>query len=361
MPTVATISIRYLGLLGIAIVAWLAVAFSGLFTWLKPTSEAQWVAALYQHKEAIAGKLEGRKIVVVGGSGALFGIEAAAIEQDTGIPTVNFATHAGLDLPYLLHRGAKTLVAGDLLLLSIEYPLLNHNGQPRPLLVDFAMFFDRPYIHALPPRAWVDFYLGFDYLAANIDSVKRAAGVTGTAEAVYRVDTLNARGDQTANTVAAATPDRLQRVRGMPPIKADIDSDSVAMQRLAQTVSELRRRGVGVAIVWPGMVDRPPYHTATYRAYFDTLTRRFGAFGAVVLGRPEDSLLPLQDMFDTHFHPNARGRTKLTHQLVARLQEARLVVCEKLLAKTAESDSENQRCKIEAPSGAGADTLGFAR
>jgi hypothetical protein len=341
--------VRYLAALGAAVAAWLIFAFAGLALWLQPGSEARWVAALYRQKEDIARTISSPKILVAGGSSALFGIEAAGIEESTGIPAVNFSTHAGLGLPYLLHRGARVLRSGDLLLLSIEYPLLVQDSRPRPLLVEFTVFFDRPYIHALEPHAWLDFYLGFDYLAANIDGVKRLFGVSGAVEDVYRDDTLNGHGDQTANTLAASTPDRHRRVLSAALIGMDVATDGLAVRHLAATVASLRNRGVGVVMVWPGLVDRPAYRTHAYAAYFERLTREFEAVGAVVLGRPQDSLLPIEDMFDTHFHPNARGRARLTQQLVARLQAAGLIVCNRPLTEASDDSTETARCTIGPP------------
>src|SRR5665213_1257330 len=63
-----------------------------------------WINNLLQQKQLIAKRkaLKGPRLVIIGGSGVLFGCDAELIEKKLNIPTVNFGTHAGLGMRYLL-------------------------------------------------------------------------------------------------------------------------------------------------------------------------------------------------------------------------------------------------------------------
>src|ERR1043166_5510292 len=61
-----------------------------------PTASSKWEAEINQKKLLLAEKCRSPKLLVVGGSAALFGISAREIQNQTGYPTINLATHAAL-------------------------------------------------------------------------------------------------------------------------------------------------------------------------------------------------------------------------------------------------------------------------
>ncbi|WP_157943692.1 MULTISPECIES: hypothetical protein [Arenibacter] len=66
-------------------------------------------------------KVKTRKIVIIGGSNASFGIDSDLMERQLGIPVVNMALHGGLPLYYLLEQVKPFMNKGDILILSREY------------------------------------------------------------------------------------------------------------------------------------------------------------------------------------------------------------------------------------------------
>ena len=66
-------------------------------------------------------KVKTKKIVIIGGSNAAFGIDSDLMERHLGIPVVNLALHGGLPLQYLLEQVKPYLNRGDILILSREY------------------------------------------------------------------------------------------------------------------------------------------------------------------------------------------------------------------------------------------------
>jgi MBOAT, membrane-bound O-acyltransferase family len=71
------------------------------------------------------------------------------------------------------------------------------------------------------------------------------------------------------------------------------------------------------------LVDSTIYHSTTYERLFSRLSDQLRARGIVVLGTPYAALLPLDEMFDTHYHPNSRGRSRRMRALITAFCEVR--------------------------------------
>ncbi len=93
-----------------------------------PTESSQFAYDIIQKKKAISASIPGPRLLLVGGSSVLFGLNAKMIEEQTGRRTVNMGTHAGLGLDYILYLAKKVARPGDTILIVIEYEL--YTGRP---------------------------------------------------------------------------------------------------------------------------------------------------------------------------------------------------------------------------------------
>src|SRR5258706_4697422 len=83
--------------------------------------ESNFIDNLYTIKEnaAVLRSSPGQKrLFYISGSSGLFNFDARLAEQKLGIPVINFATHAGLTLDYILTRSKRSLRLGDAVLLA---------------------------------------------------------------------------------------------------------------------------------------------------------------------------------------------------------------------------------------------------
>ena len=113
---------RFLIALPLGLALGVSVFIGMLYTQLGiPTASSQWIFDMSQKKARLAARIPGPRLLVVGGSGALFGVSAQMIEQQTGVPTINMATHAGIYLDYHLYRIKEIARPGDTILLVCEY------------------------------------------------------------------------------------------------------------------------------------------------------------------------------------------------------------------------------------------------
>lgn len=86
--------------------------------------EEYWVKQVYLCKHEIARRLEEvstPRIIIISGSNSMFGINNKTLEELTGCPVINMATHAGLPLEYLMFEANKHIRKGDIVVLPLEY------------------------------------------------------------------------------------------------------------------------------------------------------------------------------------------------------------------------------------------------
>src|SRR5512141_1791139 len=66
------------------------------------TPASRWAYQITQKKESLARQRPPPRLLLVGGSATLFGLNARELEHQTGCPTLNLGTHAALGTAYLL-------------------------------------------------------------------------------------------------------------------------------------------------------------------------------------------------------------------------------------------------------------------
>lgn len=86
------------------------------------------VAALIDKQERLK-TLKGKRIIIVGGSNAFFGIDSKLISEQLHIEVVNMGLFAGFGLDFMLQQLQGNLKNDDIVLFSIEYLLMS---KPNP-------------------------------------------------------------------------------------------------------------------------------------------------------------------------------------------------------------------------------------
>jgi hypothetical protein len=281
------------------------------------TEDPAWIDLLYRQKQVALRRRESspHRIIIVGGSGALFGIDAELIEKKLHIPTVNFATHAGLGLHYLLDRARRELRPGDIVLLSAEYETWSdtYRDAPGPAF-DYIWTYDKSYLAKLNPlestkmiaavpwsqwprsvRGWLERIHG-DYF--HFDKL-----------AFYSVATLDPNGDINVANPCANTP-----VQSFP---FPTDIALPAMQSLRDFGSYAKSHGIELLWTWPN-IARP----AKFAEAPGFLTHLLRDSGFKILDQPSDTTFPSDWFMDTPYHPNPACRRIRTEELIRRMRPA---------------------------------------
>ncbi|QIK36797.1 hypothetical protein GWK36_00935 [Caldichromatium japonicum] len=311
------------GLLG------LSLLWTGLF-WSQlghPLPETGWMAEVYAVKRAHAKALPSPKVLVLAGSNALFSLDSGLLEADWGRPVVNLGVNAALGLDYLLRTAEPLLQPGDLVVMPLEYPLYQGDRFLNAQLIDYVIGQDPGYWRSLP------FFERLSFIA-QVPAARLIAGLRPPVESpptpsgLYRAQYLDARGDYTHNDwsqLTAAERVIAEQAHAQARLKRhtygrDDRADAPGWQRLRAFHQQLQRRGIGLWMVPPALMDQPSYHTdSVERHYYETLPERVRALGIPFFWDPYACMYPPEDFFDTPYHLTAAARTRHTRSLIAQL------------------------------------------
>lgn len=86
---------------------------------LPPAYSNTFVGAL-DEKVARLSSIEGKKVVVIGGSSVAFGLDSALMEQHLGMPVVNFGLYAAIGTKAMLDISLPHIGEGDIVILAPE-------------------------------------------------------------------------------------------------------------------------------------------------------------------------------------------------------------------------------------------------
>lgn len=84
-------------------------------------SSEWWVKSVYDYKMHVARTTESPKLIILGGSNAMFGLDSQVLQRKLNMPVVNLSIHAGLDPHFLLMQLRETLGEKDVVVMPLEY------------------------------------------------------------------------------------------------------------------------------------------------------------------------------------------------------------------------------------------------
>jgi len=305
-PFLAVLSISLV--LGLIVIA--ALPKTGL---ARPSAEITWTADLYAQKTGIAGAISGQRVLIVGGSGTLFSFDTRVAGMLIGKPVVNFGTHAGLGIAYILDRAARVMRRDDIVVLAPEYELLQQPAEVNEYAIQLAIYFDRDYINSQPLRERPHYWVGYGVLTSLLEGVRMMISGPPRGRADVQLDGLgNARG----NSVA------LSNTAGLGAEGPTLPPPSVtpaAIALLREFMKRASSEGIRVFVMPPALASTPSYRSAAFQQFQRRLPALFASLGMVPIGKSQDAFLAPQDMYDSVYHANDRGRMEYTARMLSAL------------------------------------------
>lgn len=273
-------------------------------------------------KTKLAQAIPEPKLLVIGGSGALFGISAAKLEQGTGMRAINLASHAGLGLPILLDSSRSLVAPGDVVLLSLEYELYDaakFSDSLGDLGVDYILAGNPGLLRRIPviEAAGVFFLASDSRLFRGIKNRflrQEGRGVTGR----YDPDHLDRWGD------LADSPDSV--TQDAPPISNHSclakpwSAGSSDFKILREFILGLQKSNVTVVATFPNLMDDPAYRTPASLGNIEIVKKFYSNLKVPLLGTFDESLFPREDFLDTEYHLKRSARLQRTEKLIPPLK-----------------------------------------
>lgn len=309
----------------------LALAFGiffGLVYWQlgAPTVMSYWSHDLNTRKQARAASIHEPKLLIVGGSGALFGINARRLETELGVPTVNLGTHAALATAYILDLARKATRPGDTVLLALEYELYETgnatmNKWTDPLFIDFLMARDPAYFRSLPAGDQFNLAMrmSLDRLKRGIKNKLRPPPPPVPEYTVYDPKSVDEYGDMTGHT-RARIPSGVPAELGTAVLAGGLSKTRAGLTEIRAFIDWTKTNGVRVLATFPNLCAKPVYDSPKTEKAAAEIRAFYQSLGVPVVGNYRDVLLPRSEFYDTCYHLTEEGAAARTHRLVPLLK-----------------------------------------
>ena len=282
-----------------------------------PRDEQMSYLRAYHDKQQRLRNRDDAAIVLVGGSGTAFGYDSRRLSQTTGRNVINTGLHAGLGADWITRDIGADLRAGDIVLLSIEYELLQSTAVGSRTLAAMLIDVDpSTFRHISPwdrPRIVDDamLYISRKTVSFAIDRANRWVGRSiPSTDTVYRREGFNRWGDVNAHWGLASKT--FATSNSIP--SNQIDTRQI--KRLAEIVHRWRRRGVRV-LVLPPVCDASSFDAS--RAFIHRLSKTLDQHDIGYAVTPESLRMDRSFFYDTCYHLTHAGaierQRRLIHQL----------------------------------------------
>lgn len=285
---------------------------------LPPQYDGTYLAGL-QDKTFRLKSTEGRKIVLVGGSGAAFDVRSDLLEEQLpGYSVVNYGLYAGLGTTVMLELSEPYIREGDLVIFLPE-----QNGQT------LSSYFDAESLWqasdgVFPPLTRLDSdergkMLGAFGRFAAAKARLFFSGGKPSGDGVYARSSFNGYGD-----IACSGRDRNRMAEGYDPVTPVSFAPSLPTEDFLSRVNAFdrscRKKGASLYFAFCPM-NAAAVSEDELALMKDYISRLSGRLTCPLLGTPEDAVMEAGWFFDTNFHLNEAGQIAYTARLARLLRD----------------------------------------
>ncbi|MDZ4853348.1 MAG: hypothetical protein SGJ26_00550 [Nitrospirota bacterium] len=307
-----------------------------------PVKAEYWLYESTIVKHNLIAAIKEPKLVVLGGSSTLFGIDSALLEHTLGIPTINLALHAGFSFEHLVQEAQQYLQPHDHVLLSIEYYRYTRVNPYSLWFTNQMMTWDTAFFWRLPTPEKIRFILSVPMhrlVAGAIAQVSRErVGIfdqrrlsspkevihrhaqhvltfSGT-EIIYSALNLDRHGDAVTSGKSLV----VDTDYGL--TKPFVYSERV-WDEFRRFAKFCRNRDISLYIAWPPSMKNIKLDLAseTVSAHLQNLRTQLQAHQLQTLGLPQEYQYDRELFSDTADHLTAIGRSTRTQALLHYLKQ----------------------------------------
>lgn len=248
---------------------------------------------------------KGSKLVFVSGSNAIYGLNAQEIENKTGIPTLNFGTHAGLT-SYIFKNAKKVLKKNDIIFLPLEYEYYSDTNEINSLsstTIEYIIGYDYDYYKnlSLYNKIQVLMYLG------KLDDKKGGNEILP--------NHLDKRGDYIYNTGEVKSYTKTAQ-----PYQIIINKiqNNYQSWELYKFIQWCKKNDIKVYAFSPNVYHKNSL-TMEEQKSIKEMKKFYKIAGVDFIGTPEDGFFKLKYMYDTDYHLNQEGQNLRTAYFIRKI------------------------------------------
>jgi len=287
------------------------------------TKSSQWVFDAYEKKSAIAKSIKEKKIIIVAGSNALFGIDSKMLSKAFDQPVVNYGVNAGVLLPYTLYKAKEVISKGDTVLIPLEYPMYNYKGMPNSQMIDYIFARDFEAFYSLTIKE--QFHMLWDITITRVYDGYKAGESKAVTAGLYGAHNIDEFGDQ-KNTKLKDRSDWLKNELNS--LEAnhygkDFDKSSLGFEYLKEFVSWCENKGAKCVFTPSTLMYFETYKTNKVERYFyENLADTVRSFGWEFVGIPYEYMYNKEFYYNTDYHLGDGARRTRTQKMIFDLKQA---------------------------------------
>ena len=267
-----------------------------------------------------AKSIEEPKIVIVGGSSVLLGINADQIEKEIEFPVVNFGTHADVhDLS--MYKLKKILKPGDIVIGVFEYNLYYSKK--------------RSWFERIGIRENIIYEIGKDYFrnSSNIEKTKLLA--ISMRDIIYRLNTNNQlndsyelkniteKGDQ--NRRLMYSDELFKKMRKKiyaDDFKLNAKNKNYLLSDLSEFINWCGENNIGYIGSFPPLLQQQLYlNNEKYIKFFSDIQNYYQSMQIKTIASPQKFFYPKSYFYNTMYHLNSYGKKINTNYLISFLKQ----------------------------------------
>lgn len=253
------------------------------------------------------------KIIFIGGSNLVMGLDSPRVEQAIGLPVVNMGVNAGLGLRFMLNQVKSNLRQSDLVVIVPEYEQFYGHLNGSTTLIEVLTFFPQAIVFLDSAEQYAMIAGEFPVFAQGmlnnlLGNLRPREGFVATRQSFNShgdiITHLDAPSVDVTNYVLLTDKEQI------------INPETI---RVLNDFDEYAKRvGARVFIIFPPI---PEKQARENRAQIDDVYNRLRQQSNVtILGTPSDFVFPLNYFFDTVYHLNRQGRDARTQKVIEMLK-----------------------------------------
>lgn len=261
------------------------------------------------------------KLLVIGGSSVLFGIDNREISDHIKIPTYNMGSSAGLGLNYLLYDAKKEINDNDIVLLQLEYPVYDktydYNVQQISVIWDT---YDKDYLEELNLKDKVKLIYG---ISSRLFFEKLKTVLLGRKNIDQGIEDskwIDEYGMIQSNTVENSDKEKLLKLMEKKVFNNGEVLDEYKQENIKDFLSYCRSKNVKVYVTFPPYLYNKKYFDEEDERKIQKIKDFWESNNVKVIDDYTDTLYDIEDFCNSVYHLNTNGREKHTKMLIEKLK-----------------------------------------
>jgi len=306
----------FLGSLFFCFLLWCGLVFGQMGN---PTKMSQWVWDTYEKKIEIAETIDEKKVVIVAGSNALFGVDSKILSHTLKMRILNFGVNAGVELPLTLYMAKKVIHRGDLVLVPLEYPMYSYEGNAGLQMIDYIFSREESFFWELTlyEQFYMLWHIGVKRVYNGYFNESKKAVTSG----LYGAHHIDENGDQINISLKFRKKWMIKElnkhVKNPEIYGKKFNKDALGWKYLEKFVKWCENRDVKVIFMPSTLMKSESYFKKPKEKWFyENLSRIVREKGWEYKGEPYEYMYDKSQYFNTNFHLIMKARKMRTLQMI---------------------------------------------